>query len=169
VKKIRGIKLRLGDQKGASAVEFAIVCPLLVMFLFGIVEFGAIFYDKSIITNASREAARKGIVFRAPHYTVGDIRSVATDYCSDKMITFGSASDPHGCTNPPPEVSLNGVILNDPLVEGCSTHNDELTVRVTKNYEFLLLPDFLTAFFAPDPGGLPGTVTLQAETKMRCE
>jgi Flp pilus assembly protein TadG len=168
VKKIRGIKLRLADQRGASAVEFAIVSPLLIMFLFGIVEFGALFYNKSIITNASREAARKGIVFKAPqHYTVGEIRLVATDYCSSKLITFGSSPDPHGCSNPPPEVRLNGTVLNNPADEGCSAHNDELTIKVTKNYEFLLLPDFLTAFFGSS--GLPGTIPLEAETIMRCE
>ena len=54
------------DQTGASAVEFAIILPLLVVFVFGIIEFGLIFYNKAMLTNASREAARAGIVFRAP-------------------------------------------------------------------------------------------------------
>ena len=45
-------------QRGAAAVEFAIVLPLLLVFVFGIIEFGFLLYDKAVITNASREGAR---------------------------------------------------------------------------------------------------------------
>ena len=44
-------------------MEFAIVMPLLFVILFGIIEFGILLYDKAMITNASREGARAGIVF----------------------------------------------------------------------------------------------------------
>ena len=70
-----GIKHKITEEKGASAVEFAIILPLLVVFLFGIIEFGIIFYDKAMITNASREGARKGIVFRDPRVSVSEIQS----------------------------------------------------------------------------------------------
>ena len=50
-------------EKGGSAVEFALVLPILVVILFGIIEFGFVLYDKAVITNASSEAARQGIVF----------------------------------------------------------------------------------------------------------
>jgi Flp pilus assembly protein TadG len=36
------------------------------MLLFGIIEFGIILYDKAMITNASREGARAGIVYSEP-------------------------------------------------------------------------------------------------------
>ena len=51
------------NQKGAAIVEFAIVLPLILMFLFGILEFGLLMYNKAMITNASREGARLGIVY----------------------------------------------------------------------------------------------------------
>ena len=51
------------NQRGASAVEFALILPILICVLFGIVEFGLLMYDKAVITNASREGARAGIVF----------------------------------------------------------------------------------------------------------
>ena len=50
-------------QRGAAAVEFAIIAPLLFTIIFGIIEFSLLFYDKAVITNASREGARFGIVF----------------------------------------------------------------------------------------------------------
>ena len=49
-------------QKGAVAVEFALILPVLVLLLFGIVEFSLLMYNKQILTNASREGARYGIV-----------------------------------------------------------------------------------------------------------
>jgi hypothetical protein len=48
-------------QKGAAAVEFAVVLPLLVLLLFGSIEFGLLLYNQEVITNASREGARAGI------------------------------------------------------------------------------------------------------------
>jgi len=137
---------RLLDQRGASAVEFAIVLPLLVIFVFGIIEFGIIFYDKAMVTNASREAARKGILFRDPRVSASEIQSVVDNYCGDKMITFGSSP------------SLTTTV---PSGE-CVNHNDQLIVNVTFQYDFLLIPNFLG-------GALPNSITIGAVTEMRCE
>jgi Flp pilus assembly protein TadG len=52
-------KMMIRDQNGGAAVEFAIILPLLIALLFGIVEFGLLLYNKQIITNASREGAPK--------------------------------------------------------------------------------------------------------------
>ena len=82
------------DQRGASAVEFAIVLPLLVVFVFGIIEFGLIFYNKAMVTNASREAARTGIVFREPRVTVAEIQTVVANYCNGMLVTFGGSANP---------------------------------------------------------------------------
>lgn len=46
---------------GASMVEFAIVLPLLLVIVFGLVEFGRLVAVTTQITTASREAARYGI------------------------------------------------------------------------------------------------------------
>jgi Flp pilus assembly protein TadG len=59
-------KMTIKNQKGASAVEFAIIAPLLFVLLFGIVEGGLALYNKAVITNACREGARDGIVLRSP-------------------------------------------------------------------------------------------------------
>ena len=140
----------MDNQRGTSAVEFAIVLPLLVVFLFGIIEFGLLFYDKAMVTNASREAARRGIVYRDPPVTVAEMQSVVDSYCGGTLVSFGSGPSPT-TTVPSGE---------------CSAHGDELVVNVVYQYNFLLIPDFLTAFFT---GGMPGSIDVSAVTRMRCE
>ncbi len=47
---------------GQNLVEFALVAPLLFLFLFGIMEFGWAFYAYSELSNAAREGARYAAV-----------------------------------------------------------------------------------------------------------
>jgi hypothetical protein len=47
-------------EHGAVAVEFAIILPVLLLLVFGIIDFGHAWYMKQIIINASREGARYG-------------------------------------------------------------------------------------------------------------
>ena len=156
---IRKILYKIDDQRGSSAVEFAIILPLLVIFVFGIIEFSILFYNKAMITNASREGARKGILFQDPRVTGPEIENVVNTYSSGRLITFAA-----GNPDPDTEVYRNGV-----LDAVCENRNDQLTVRVTYPYEFLLLPNFLAIPFFPSGGGLPGTISIQAITEMRCE
>ena len=46
--------------KGQSLVETAIVLPLILLLIMGIIDFGLLFNNYIVISNASREAARKG-------------------------------------------------------------------------------------------------------------
>jgi len=46
--------------KGQGMVEFAIVFPLLLVLLLGIIEFGRLMFNRSAVIAASREAARYG-------------------------------------------------------------------------------------------------------------
>jgi Flp pilus assembly protein TadG len=50
---------RWRDERGAAAVEFALVFPLLILVLFGVVEYGAVYNAQLQITGAAREAARE--------------------------------------------------------------------------------------------------------------
>ena len=55
------IRMRTGRpraRRGAAAVEMAIVSPILLMLLLGMIEFGYIFMIGQSLTNATREAAR---------------------------------------------------------------------------------------------------------------
>ena len=139
------------NERGASAVEFAIILPLLIIMVFGIIEFGLLFYDKAVVTNASREAARAGIVFQPdPRVNITEIQNVGLNYCGSRLITFGSG--------PGPSVTVPS--------GACTNTGDELAVTVTYQYEFLLLPDFLVNLFS---GSMPGTIDISAATRMRCE
>jgi hypothetical protein len=48
------------DERGSSMVEFAMVAVLLLMIVFGIVEFGLAFRDRLTVGNATQTAARVG-------------------------------------------------------------------------------------------------------------
>ncbi len=50
------------NQRGQAVVEMALVLPILIMLIFGIVEFGRILNTYMIVTNLSREGAREGAV-----------------------------------------------------------------------------------------------------------
>ncbi|NLE24461.1 MAG: pilus assembly protein [Clostridiaceae bacterium] len=47
------------NTKGQSLVETAIILPIVILIIMGIIEFGLIFNNYILITNASREGARK--------------------------------------------------------------------------------------------------------------
>ena len=53
---------RRGADRGAVAVEFALILPILVMILFGIIEFGFVLAQKAALSSAVREGARYGSV-----------------------------------------------------------------------------------------------------------
>jgi Flp pilus assembly protein TadG len=49
---------RAGNDRGAAAVEMAIVLPLLLLILFGIIDFGLMLNRQLLLTEAAREGAR---------------------------------------------------------------------------------------------------------------
>jgi Flp pilus assembly protein TadG len=51
-------RLRAKSISGSAAIEFAIVAPILALFLFGIIETGVIYYANSALANAAADAAR---------------------------------------------------------------------------------------------------------------
>lgn len=51
-------KLRRWRDRGAAAVEFAIVAPVLIMLIFGSIEFGLAVQARTMIENAAREGVR---------------------------------------------------------------------------------------------------------------
>ena len=87
--------------RGASMIEFALVLPLLLLLVFGIVEFSVALYDKAVITNASREGARKGVIFRSPALTDAQIAQVAIDASAPHLITLGGSALPQATVTKP--------------------------------------------------------------------
>jgi Flp pilus assembly protein TadG len=109
------------DQRGASVVEFAIILPLIVWLIFGIMEIGFVLYDKTMITQASREGARAGVVFRVPAVADEEIIEVVNDYLGTSLITFGE-----------PQTATVTVMRNG------SSAGDRLKVTVSYTYTALV-------------------------------
>ena len=136
---------KIKEQNGAAATEFAIVLPLLVVLVFGIIEFSILLYDKAMITNASREGARAGIVYSYPdRISESEITAVINTYCSTHLITFGTGA------LQPPEIVQSGTSAGDSLI-----------VTVRYRYDFLVLPNFISS--------LIGGTEIAAQTIMRME
>lgn len=49
---------RASGERGVTAVEFAIILPLLMMMIFGIIEFGRAYQARLTVTHAAREGVR---------------------------------------------------------------------------------------------------------------
>ena len=47
------------DERGSPAVEFALTAPILMLLVFGIVQFGFAFYTYNEMLNGAREGARR--------------------------------------------------------------------------------------------------------------
>ena len=52
----------LWRDRGAAAVEFALVLPVLLLIIFGIIDFGRMLYTKITLTQAAQAAARAGAI-----------------------------------------------------------------------------------------------------------
>lgn len=53
---------RIRGSKGQALVELALMLPILLLLILGVIEFGRAFYMKNTLTNAVRHAARKAAV-----------------------------------------------------------------------------------------------------------
>ncbi|MGV8846220.1 TadE/TadG family type IV pilus assembly protein [Tessaracoccus sp.] len=49
-------------QRGATAVEFALVLPLLLTMVFGVIDFGIFFGNTISLQSSAREGAREGVL-----------------------------------------------------------------------------------------------------------
>ena len=86
--------IRRQAQQGAAAVEFALILPILLLVFFGMIELSLALYNKAILTNASREGARAGIVLSSPKLTDAQIRTVVLNYTNGALISLGSTTAP---------------------------------------------------------------------------
>ena len=127
------------NQNGATAVEFALILPLLILILFGIIEFGLLLYNQQVITNAAREGARAGVIVRYPdRLSNDDIKDEVIKYGKAHLITFGSGTlEPNITILPINNSSFDPTV--DPPVDRCTHFGCHLIVEVNYYYDFLVL------------------------------
>ena len=59
---LNSLKHRARNERGAELIEMALVLPLLMLIIMGIFDFGFMFREMNVVTNAAREGARTGIL-----------------------------------------------------------------------------------------------------------
>ncbi|GAB6267895.1 MAG: pilus assembly protein [Smithella sp.] len=150
------------DERGVSAVEFALLLPVLVLILFCILEGGLMLYNQQVITNASREGARAGILMANPRPTQTNVISVVEDYTRDRLVSFEAGANTTTITTC---FNSNGISYGDHCPANIPVTCPDvpadcplLRVDVTYPYHFLVLDNL---GFNLDP--------LRAQTTMRCE
>ena len=76
-------------QKGNAMVEFALILPVFLLLVFGMIFYSLALYDKIILTMAVREGARAGAIGAS----TSDATDAANDF-NDQLISLGSPSTP---------------------------------------------------------------------------
>lgn len=102
-------KKRQHDRKGAAVVEFAVVAPVLFMIVFGIIEFGRLLMVQQVLTNATREGARRGITESS---TAAEVQTVVNNYLAGASVSGATV------TVTPLELATLG--LGDPVTVSIS-------------------------------------------------
>ena len=134
--------MRKLNERGAVAAEFALLLPLLLIILFGIIDFGMMMYSREIVSNAAREGARAGIVQGPPKRTGGEILAIVDNYLTGTGVN-------------PADVNLT------PVGAGLTQPNT-LTVSGTYNYSFLV-PVIPVLVGIPNPLIIPISVVMRHE------
>ncbi len=87
-------KRRFKSERGAELIEFALVFPLLLLVILGIVDFGFLFQRMEVVTNAAREGARIAVL---PGYLNADAEARVHDYIEAGGLPTAGASWTRRC------------------------------------------------------------------------
>ena len=100
-------------------VEFTLVLPVLLVVLFGIIQFGIVFSNYVALTDAVRAGARTAAVSRSAIDPVGDTKARVMDASGDLKAT-----------------DVTPTVTPGPLGW---THGEDVTVKATYPYSISLL------------------------------
>ncbi len=145
VKPIEAFARKRRAQAGTTVVEAAFVFPLMLMLLFGIGEFGIAFTQWNSLTNAAREGARMGVVFRSP---CDDTGGAITNAVITTVENFANSS------------GIDPANITTTVTGACDGTGTPLTVTATVPYNYIALAAL---------AGLAPSTDLNARTVMRNE
>lgn len=116
-------------------VEFALVVPLLLVVLFGIIQFGVVYNDYVTLTDATRVGARKAAISRHEAdpvgVTVAKVESSASGLDLDQLdVTVSATAWEHGAdvtvtATYPYDVNLLGFVVASGDLESETTERVE--------------------------------------------
>ncbi len=116
-------------------VEFVIVVPVLLMLLFGVIQFGIVYNHYLTITDATRVGARKAAVSRTASnpeaLSESAVRAAAADLDQTKLnVTVVETAWVHGgdvtvTASYPYEVNLLGFVVASGRVSSATTERIE--------------------------------------------
>ena len=133
------------NRRGAAVVEFAMVAPVFILLVFGMIEFGRAVMVQQVLVNASREGARLAV-----------LDGTSTQQIEDRINEYLAPSNINSAA--PPIYRVNGVTVSDPTV--VAGFGDAVSVRLEVN--------FSDVSWLPVPQYIGGTV-LNATSTMRRE
>jgi Flp pilus assembly protein TadG len=150
------------SERGAALVEFALVLPLLLVVIAGIVDFGFLFQRYEVVTNAAREGARLASL---PSYNGQQalVRAHVRNYVQQGLSLSNAAM-----TDALPNTAAAVNIVNTTLTysSGGSTFQiPAVSVTVTYNHRFLLLRPVLGLI----GGNWGNTMNIVGFSQMRLE
>ncbi len=131
-------------ERGASAVEFALVMPLLLLMLMGMIDFGMAINSQAVLGNAAREAARAG------SFNASDTAAAQTVALNASATLKGAA---------PTVVVTCTTVAGSTINCGSAEGGDVVKVSMTYRY-FWISPAILA---------LPAYTDMEASSQMRIE
>ena len=84
------------DERGAAAVEFALVAPLLLLMVLGIAEFGRAYHVQTTLSQAAREGVRVMALQNDPAGAVAATRAAAPDLTLTNITVIPSSCVANG-------------------------------------------------------------------------
>ena len=106
------------SERGAAAMEFALLLPVLATLTFGAIDFGRMLWFQEILVNATRDGVRQGTLFNSGNGQ-SEIQAIISQGLSNGGVPTGGLS-----------VSVSGV--------GTGTGNP-LTVTSTIPWNFMII------------------------------
>ena len=128
----RGRKRR----RGAAVVEFAVVLPLLLTVLFGIIEYGWVFMVRQTLQTAAREGCRLAVLQTSVSPYTNVLRRVSDVMAPTGLNTY-SVTMSHATSSDPVETVTITIPYNDVSLMGgfFGTHNYDLGGTCTMRKE----------------------------------
>jgi Flp pilus assembly protein TadG len=127
-------RLQIRNQRGQTMTEFALVMPLLLFLLLGVIQFGIVFNNYITLTDAVRAGARKGAVGRRlqnpSNAVVQQVRTAATDLKTSSLTvnvnsTWASGSDISVTATYPYQIKLLGLVVKSGNLTSTTTERVE--------------------------------------------